>query len=70
METHSDTKPSAQKLLLTPVEAADRLSISRSRTYELIAQGRLESVTIGRSRRIPTAALDAYVNGLRLDAAQ
>ncbi|WP_131764618.1 excisionase family DNA-binding protein [Candidatus Protofrankia californiensis] len=53
------------KLLLTPVEAAESLAVSRSTVYELLAVGVLESVYIGRSRRIPRAALDAYVDRLR-----
>ncbi|WP_018639793.1 helix-turn-helix domain-containing protein [Parafrankia elaeagni] len=58
------------KLLVTPTEAAEILAVSRSTVYELLAAGALESVRIGRSRRIPRAALDAYVARLRgLDAA-
>jgi excisionase family DNA binding protein len=53
------------KLLLTPAEAAELLAVSRSTVYELLAAGVLESVHIGRSRRIPRDALDAYVTGLR-----
>ena len=33
-----------EKLLLTPNEAAKALSISRSKLYELIGQGRLSTV--------------------------
>lgn len=53
------------KLLLTPEEAALRLGISRSMVYELIRAGELESVTIGRLRRIPVVALEQYVERLR-----
>jgi excisionase family DNA binding protein len=45
------------KLLLTPIEAARALGIGRSKLYQLIQSGRLESVLIGRSRRIPAHAL-------------
>ncbi|MCU0310688.1 MAG: helix-turn-helix domain-containing protein [Acidimicrobiales bacterium] len=53
------------KLLLTPEEAAKALSISRSKLYELIARGEIESVRIGTSRRISTRALDEFVEKCR-----
>ncbi|WP_239348322.1 helix-turn-helix domain-containing protein [Frankia sp. Cj5] len=51
-------------LLLTATEAADLLGVSRATVYELLNAGQLESVRIGRSRRIPRAALVAYVDRL------
>jgi excisionase family DNA binding protein len=53
------------KLLLTPTEAADLLGVSRSTVYELLNSGDIESVHIGRARRIPAASLHAFVNRLR-----
>ncbi|KLL09503.1 excisionase family DNA-binding protein, partial [Protofrankia coriariae] len=50
------------KLLLTAAEAAAVLGVGRSTVYELMAAGQIESVRIGRSRRIPRAALVAYVD--------
>ena len=41
------------------------LGIGRSTVYELIAGGRLEIVHIGRSARVPLAALIEFVDGLR-----
>lgn len=52
-------------LLLRPEEAAGVLGIGRSTLYELLAAGALESVLIGKSRRVPVAALADYVAGLR-----
>ncbi|WP_239346162.1 helix-turn-helix domain-containing protein [Frankia sp. Cj5] len=52
-------------LLLTTTEAADLLGVSRTTVYELLNAGQLESVRIGRARRIPRAALVAYVDRLR-----
>ena len=49
------------KLLLKVEEAAERLSLSRASVYELMGCGLIESVKIGRSRRIPAAALEAFV---------
>lgn len=49
------------KLLVSPEEAADVLSIGRTRVFGLIATGQLRSVLIGRSRRIPVSALVEFV---------
>lgn len=65
MDTNGPSIGMADKLLLTPEEAADVLSIGRSKLYELLATGALESVAIGSCRRIPRAALADFVNGLR-----
>lgn len=54
-----------QMLLLTPERAADQLDVGRTTVYSLIASGELDSVKIGRSRRIPADALVAYVERLR-----
>jgi excisionase family DNA binding protein len=51
--------------LLTPTEAARALGIGRSKLYELLQDGVLESVHIGACRRIPTDALTSLVNRLR-----
>ena len=53
------------KLLLTPEEAATVLSIGRSKVYELIRDGRLASVRIDASRRVPAEALTEFVKGLQ-----
>lgn len=45
----------------TPEEAADELKIGRTKIYELLQRGKLRSVKIGRTRRIPAAALDAFL---------
>jgi excisionase family DNA binding protein len=39
-----------EKLLLTPIEAARALGIGRSKFYELLTTGAIESVRIGWSR--------------------
>ena len=56
---------SVDKLLLKPEEAAEVLSIGRSKVYELIGTGELASVRIGASRRIPTDALIEFVRRLQ-----
>lgn len=63
MTTASD--PTVPRLLLAPVEAAAALGISRTRIFALLAGGTIESVQVGRSRRIPVAALEEFVAQLR-----
>jgi excisionase family DNA binding protein len=55
-------------LLLTVREVAERLGCGRTFVYELISSGDLETVKLGRLRRVPVAALDALVERLRVDA--
>lgn len=52
------------KLLLTPEEAAEALSLGRTKVYQLIGEGRLRSVRIGKSRRVPASALAELVDHL------
>lgn len=52
----------ANPLLLTPVEAAKRLSIARSSLYQLLLVGEIVSLKIGRRRRVPLAALADYID--------
>ena len=49
------------QLLVTPEEAARRLSVGRTTIYELMASGELQSVNIGRCRRVPLSALRSFV---------
>ena len=57
----------AQPVMLTITEAAQRLSIGRSMLYELMASGAIESVHIGRLRRIPVDCLTDFVDRCRHD---
>jgi excisionase family DNA binding protein len=52
-------------LLLSVTQAAEALAIGRTKIHELLATGALESVKLGRSRKIPVAALEEYVARLR-----
>jgi excisionase family DNA binding protein len=54
-----------QRLLLTVSEAARRLGIGRSLLYELMANDEIESIHVGRLRRIPVDALVTYINQQR-----
>jgi excisionase family DNA binding protein len=53
------------RLLLTIEQAAQRLGIGRTLMYALVKDGDVESVQIGRLRRIPADALARYVDQLR-----
>ncbi len=52
-------------LLYRPEDAATVLGIGRSKFWELITAGEIETVRIGRSRRVPAQALEEYVGRLR-----
>jgi excisionase family DNA binding protein len=52
------------KVLLTAEEAGQLLSLGRTKVYELMATGELESVTVGRARRVPADALSRFVRFL------
>ena len=51
------------KMLLTVWEAADVHSVSRSRVYERLYAEQLDSVKIGRSRRVSLASVRRLADG-------
>ena len=48
-------------MLLTVTQAAQRLNISRSLLYDLVLSGELVSIKIKKARRIPTSALETFI---------
>ena len=58
-----------QPLLLTLDEVAEALRQSRQSVYRHIANGDLEAVKVGKSRRVPRESLEAFVDRLRAEAA-
>ena len=50
-----------ERLLLRPSEAAELLGVSRSKLYELIADGNIPTVQIGKRLRIPVEELEAWI---------
>ena len=56
------------KKLLTVGEVQEMLSIGRTRVFSLIASGQLRSVLIGSSRRIPSDAVEEFVQELLLES--
>ena len=53
-----------ERMLLRIPEVADRLTLSRSKVYELIRSGDLPSVQIGRVRRVRLHDLESFVSAL------
>ena len=56
-----DTRSTAATRLLRLHEVADRLSISTSMAWKLVAYGQLRSIRIGRAVRVHPADLEAYI---------
>ena len=65
MEHGTHAEPSAKPLLVTIPDAARILAVGRSTLYELINEGRLRPVHIGRSVRIPIDELREFVTAMR-----
>ena len=59
----------SEAVLLRPEKAAERCDISRAQLYRLLRDGEIESIYIGRSRRVPVVALDEFVERKRAEAA-
>ncbi|WP_131765071.1 helix-turn-helix domain-containing protein [Candidatus Protofrankia californiensis] len=55
------------KLLLSTSEAAERLSIGRSKLYDLIRANKIDTVKIGSRRLVPVSALAVAVESLVRD---
>jgi len=49
------------RLLLRPEEGADAIGMSRAQFYTLLAEGRIKSMKIGRSRRIPLSEIQRWI---------
>lgn len=62
--TRRTPPPVADRLLLTVEEAGAVLGVGRSLMYELIARGDIQTVRVGRLRRIRPEALHDYVSSL------
>jgi excisionase family DNA binding protein len=62
--TGTDAITEIELSLLTVEEAAQRLSIGRTTMYAILKAGHINSVRIGRLRRISTEALTAYTTRL------
>jgi excisionase family DNA binding protein len=65
MATTPETRRSDGRLLLDLPEVANALSLSVRSVQNLCYRGQLRSLTVGRSRRVAVADLDAFVESLR-----
>ncbi len=65
-DRNGEAARAVQPLLLTIPEAAAALAIGRTTVYELIASGNLDVVHIGRSARVPVAAVSDFVAAKRV----
>ena len=57
-------QPAEPDRLLTAAEAAEVLGIGRSKLYELVARGAVQSVKLDRCRRFRRSDLDHYIRSL------
>ena len=55
----------AQPKLMSVPEAATVIRVGRSKMWQLVWGGEVESVFVGRQRRVVAASLDKYIAGLR-----
>lgn len=53
------------RVLLSVEDAAERLDIGRTMLYELIAAGEIATITVGRLRKVPVAAITEFVERRR-----
>ncbi|GAA3372949.1 hypothetical protein GCM10020367_30960 [Streptomyces sannanensis] len=56
----STAMPPSHQALTVP-EVMSALRLSRFKVYDLIRSKQLQSITIGRARRVPADALHAYI---------
>jgi excisionase family DNA binding protein len=56
------TPSSGEPVMISVPEAAEQLGVGTTKVKQLIASGRLASVTIGRRRLVPTASLQALAD--------
>lgn len=58
----------SKNLLLTIADTGPKIGVGRTKVYELIEAGEIETVRIGRRRLVVAESIDAYVERLRTAA--
>jgi excisionase family DNA binding protein len=61
----ADSLSAPLPLVLTVEQAAERLGVGRTVMYALVSSGAVESIQIGRLRRVPADALVTFLDELR-----
>jgi excisionase family DNA binding protein len=61
MPTRPSDRPLSEVNFLTPAEVAGILRVSRMTVYRLVHSGELPAVRVGRSFRVPEAAVNDYL---------
>jgi excisionase family DNA binding protein len=59
-----DGETNVDRALVSIPEAGEALHLGETKVKELVARGELLSVKIGKSRRIPVTAIQAYIDRL------
>ena len=54
-----------ERLLLRPEEVCRALGLGRTKVFELLARGEIESLLIGRRRLVPREAVEDFVQRQR-----
>ena len=62
-KTNEVASAPARRLAVRVSDAAEMLMISRSKAYDLIRQGKLPAISVGKTVRVPVAALEEWVRG-------
>jgi len=70
MTAPSSTSQPEPRQMLTVEQAAETLGIGRTTMFALVKSGDIESVRIGRLRRVPADAIDAYFAKLQAEQSQ
>ena len=52
-----------EKLLLRPEEAFAAIQVKRAKGYQMLADGEILSIKVGRLRRVPVDALHKWLEG-------
>ena len=60
-------KLSDMPMLFNAVQVAKIMGVSKSQVYNLMNSGRLQSVAIGRSRRVTSSQMHAFIATLTSD---
>lgn len=64
MDANPTTEAPTPRLMLTVEQAAEAIGVGRTTMFALIKTGEIQSVRIGRLRRVPADEIDAYTQRL------